>query len=186
MRILLLNMPFQSGFQKFTQELPPLGVGYLAAMLQKHGHQVQLVDLNVPYQSLPTSFAEFDLVGISADTPRHNQALSQAARIKQEKVRVAMGGPHVSFRPEESLRTGSVDYVILGEGEYPLLYLLEHLQGHRSLQEVPSIAYLQDGQLIQNHWQQLIKDVDSLPFLPGSFCPCKSTRPTWARRGPPL
>jgi anaerobic magnesium-protoporphyrin IX monomethyl ester cyclase len=164
MRVLLLNIPFQSGFQKFTQELPPLGIGYLAAMLKEYGHQVHVVDLNVPGQSLPSDLAEFDLVGLSADTPRHNQALSLAAKIKQEKLPVAMGGPHVSFRPEETLRTGQVDYVIRGEGEYPLLYLLEYLQGHRSLQEVPSIAYLQQGELMQNSWQFTVEDVDFLPF----------------------
>lgn len=38
-------------------------------MLKRYGHQVQLVDLNVQKQSLPTSFEEFDLAGLNG----HNE-----------------------------------------------------------------------------------------------------------------
>ncbi len=164
MRILLINTPFHSGYQKFTQEFPPLGIAYIGGLLKKHGYEVHLLDLNAPDEKLPSDLHKFDLAGISADTPRHLNALELASRISSANVPVAIGGPHVTFMPEDTLSSGSIDYVVRGEGEYPMLYLAEYLQGKRDLQEVPSVSFLRENESVHNHDDCVVRNIDELPF----------------------
>lgn len=176
MRILLINTPFHSAYKKFTQEFPPLGIAYIAGMLRKSGHDVHLLDLNASDTGEDPGFRRFDLIGISADTPRHDKALALAAQAREHQVPVALGGPHVSFLPEESLKSGYVDYVVRGEGEYPMLYLAEFLAGERSLEDVPAVSYLLEGEAVHNPDQCIAKDIDSLPFPARDLLPMDKYR----------
>lgn len=75
-----------------------------------------------------------DVFGISSlFTPYHGEALKVAQLIKEWNSRkiVVMGGSHVSCDPEGVLKSPFVDYVILGEGEYRLSYLIQCLENGR-------------------------------------------------------
>ena len=54
-------------------------------------------------------------------------ALAEARRLKESHpgIKVVFGGAHPSADPEECLKSGVVDYVIVGEGEIPLKALLD-------------------------------------------------------------
>lgn len=164
MRILLINPPYLAGFHQFSLNFPPLGPAYLAAVLREEGHHVSLLDMNVSRLESSAAFDGFELIGLSTDTPRYPRAVSIAAQAKNRGVPVAMGGPHVSFQAEETLTSGSADYVIRGEGEQAMLSLAEHLEGHRDLSDVPGLSYRSNDQVIHNAFGGYINDVDSLPF----------------------
>lgn len=47
MKILLVNPPSPGIYNSVGLKLPPLGLGYLASVLQKNHHQVKILDLQV-------------------------------------------------------------------------------------------------------------------------------------------
>jgi len=93
-----------------------------------------------------------DIVGISSlFTPYFREALEIAARVKRSsKAIVIMGGSHASAAPESLLASPYVDYVIVGEGEKPLVELLRALLNHTPLDAVSNLAYRRAGELVFN------------------------------------
>jgi len=161
-RVLLLNPPFSGLYHLLGFVLPPLGLAYLAASLRGHGHSVSVKDLNV--EDPPSDLTPFDLVGITADTPRYPLALEWAQRAKQSGARVILGGPHVTFLDEEPLLRGWVDVVVRGEGELIFPSLVDFLQSNQDLAELPGLSYREDGLIRRTADGEIPADLDSLPF----------------------
>jgi len=163
MRILLVNLPYFGGYKKMALDLPPLGIAYLAAVVRQCGHEVRIADLTVAPGQFPKRLEDFDLVGLSADTPRHNAAMELAGSIKKRGLPVLMGGPHVSFTTEETLRSGVVDFIVRGEGERSICALLNCLQRGEDLDAVPGLSYIQKGEIRHTKSEPLQIHVDDLP-----------------------
>ena len=109
-----------------------------------------------------------DVFGIcSSFTPYHGETLEIARIIKEWDSRkvVVMGGSHVSCDPKGVLRSPSVDYVILGEGEARFPLLLEQIaRGRaRNIKKIDGIGYRNDGEIRIDLLQTFIQDLDSLP-----------------------
>ena len=112
--------------------------------------------------------SEADAFGISSSfTPYHGEALEIARIIKEwdPKKMVVMGGAHVSCDPEGVLQTPFVDYVVLGEGEIRLPFLIEKYaqKDFKEIAKMDGIGYRWKGELRINPLQTFIKDLDSLP-----------------------
>ena len=109
-----------------------------------------------------------DVFGISSSfTPYHHEALHVARIIKEwdaGKITI-MGGSHPSCDPEEVLKSPFVDYVIMGEGEMRLPFLLNEIAKGRikGIEEMNGIGYRTDGRVKVNALKTFIQDLDSLP-----------------------
>jgi len=149
----------------------PLGLTYLAAVLEKKNIDVKIFDMCLKKNDRSQLIAEIkdyspDLVGITSVTPTFPQALG-IARVTKEALSQAMvvlGGIHVTVRPEDALSHREVDFVIRGEGEYTILELVEALGGERSYREIKGLSYKRKGKIIHNPSRPLNQDLDSLPF----------------------
>jgi radical SAM superfamily enzyme YgiQ (UPF0313 family) len=109
-----------------------------------------------------------DAFGISSSfTPYHGEAQKIAGIIKNWDRRkiVAIGGAHVSCDPEDVLKSPSVDFAILGEGEVRFPSLLEQVEKGRwkKIGQIDGIGYRTDGEIRINPLQNFIEDLDSLP-----------------------
>ena len=93
--------------------LPSLGLLYLAACTPA-GHELRYFEAESD-RTEPAEIYTCDLVAISTFTAQVFEAYAIADRLRAAGVKVAMGGLHVSVRPDEAAR--HADYVILGEGE---------------------------------------------------------------------
>ncbi|MEW6068525.1 MAG: radical SAM protein [Nitrospirota bacterium] len=145
MRVLLCY-PFKKNiYYKVGFVLPPLGLGYIASYLKKRGHEVEIIDFNVPHKSV--DWNAYDIVGISADTPRYHSAIELAKEAKKTGVKVIMGGPHVSFLDEEPLKKELADYIVRGEGEETTAELLDAIEGKIPLEEVAGISFISNGEI---------------------------------------
>jgi len=178
MKVLLVNAP---QIEHYRQRLMtednivrplPLHLGYLAAVLESHEIETAILDMNVRPQGL-ASFQESlleqapDLVGISSTTSSFPAAIKLAQRSKEvlPDVPTVMGGCHVTFTAEETLRDNPcVDVVVRGEGEYTLQELADRLQKGRSLEGVLGLSYRPNGQVVHNPPRPFIQDLDSLPW----------------------
>jgi len=164
LKVLLINPPNQGYYHRLGAFYPPLGLGYISSLLRSRGHKVKIVDMNVQDFDFTTArYEEFDLVGISVDTVRFRIGQAIAKAVKKKGVPVVVGGPHVSAEAEDILRSGIADYVVIGEGEVPMLELVEALESGDKYPEIQGVAYLQD-QAFKFTPGEFLKDLDSLPF----------------------
>jgi len=109
-----------------------------------------------------------DVFGISSSfTPYHGEALKIGKIIKEWDRRriVVMGGAHVSCDPEGVLRSPSVDYAVLGEGEVRFSLLLEQISREKAqnIETIDGIGYRRNGEICFTPPQNFIQDLDALP-----------------------
>ena len=152
-------------------KVPPLGLAYLGAVLEKNGYKVHILDLNAEPE-LSNDFKRIlqegkpGIVGITCLTPFYSAVLSLAKIAKEiTKARVVLGGAHATALPEELLRSNIIDYIVLGEGEPTLLELSDSLlKGKSSPESVKGIAYIKDGSFNKTASREYIQNLDELPF----------------------
>ena len=109
-----LTLPGFVNRSKAIASLPSLGLLYLAACTPK-GHDLEYFEAEGDGRE-PDGVYRCDLVAISTFSAQVFEAYAIARRLRAAGVRVAMGGLHVTARPEEA--ASSADYVIVGEGEH--------------------------------------------------------------------
>jgi len=119
-----------------------------------------------------------DILGFSILSPEQIYfSLALAKKIKQDlKIPIIFGGSAVRLYPKEYLKNYDfIDYVIKGDGEYPLLNILEG----KDKKDIPNLAYKEDNK-IQINKEENTTDLDKLPFpdfsdfeLENYFCPEK-------------
>jgi len=167
--LILTNLP-----EAIAQEdtMPPLGLMYLAAYLEKHtSHQVKILDClieKIDYHQLKKRIEQEkpDLVGITALTFTLIDVLKTAKITKQidQNIKIVLGGPHVNIYPQETLNFPEVDFLVLGEGEEPIKDLLDNLNQTENLYKLKGIAFKDGDKIVNPGPRELIQDLDSLPF----------------------
>ncbi len=160
-------------WNKKANDYPPLGLGYLAAMLEQAHHQVAIFDLSLdPGISLEESVkavCDFspELVGITAMTIVYHSVLDTATLLKARLGRpIVLGGPHATLYPERILSESPViDYVVRGEGEQTILELVHALENDGAeLSSIAGLSYRGRGGVVSNPDRALCSDLDALPF----------------------
>lgn len=148
----------------------PMGMLMLAAVLERAGHDVHLLDANAARRQLNSSdivdAAEQlrpDIIGITLVTPLVKEAYRLAESLRSCGAKLIAGGPHATLLPEEPLDYG-FDAVVAGEGELTILEAIEALLGQAPMDSVKGLVYRQaDGQVHCNEPRLLVADLDSLP-----------------------
>lgn len=155
---------------------PPLGLAYIAAVLEKEGHEVKVIDtatLEMNYRDWLREVRSWspDVVGLSLITPTAPRGYEAARLLKEElgnDVVIIAGGPHPTYMYEEALSNG-VDVVVRGEGEYTTLELVNTIERHglskEALGKVKGIAFKNDsGDTVVTPPRPFIRDLDKLPW----------------------
>jgi anaerobic magnesium-protoporphyrin IX monomethyl ester cyclase len=161
--------------------MPSLGIAWLAAVLEKDGHQVKILDAHaerLPLEAIPQWVKEhgpFDLVGLTATTPLISNALEIARDLKSRfpATLVVLGGVHPTVLPAESLAEPAVDLVVRGEGEETI----REIAAETPWDKIAGISYRQDGAVVHNPDRKLIDDLDTLPFPAYHLLPMHRYRP---------
>jgi len=149
----------------------PIGLAYLAAVLEKAGYDLSLFDcpaLEIDQNTLKGKLASFapDVIGLTAVTPTIESAFQAAHAAKEAcpNTPVILGGPHATFMDTQVLsEKPDVDIVVRGEGEVTILDLLETLFNSGHLQDVSGISFRKNGQIIRSPSRPYIKNLDELP-----------------------
>jgi radical SAM superfamily enzyme YgiQ (UPF0313 family) len=146
-------------------------LGYLAAVLEDAGHQVQIYDAVVEDELLGDVLdrIKFEVVGISSTTPLINEAW-EAARVAQAHGAITiLGGPHPTLLPDESMQRPEVDLVVRGEGEEGIVEIVSNLQSRKferaTWSRIAGLSFRdENGEIIHNPPRPLREDLDSIPF----------------------
>ena len=154
---------------------PPLGLAYIAAVLEKENYKVKILDA----ASLELSFKEWlhevkswhpDVIGFSLLTPTALKGY-KAIRIVREELPdslVVVGGPHPTFMYNEALGRGA-HVVVRGEGEYTMLELMRVYEKYgyddKAFKKVKGIAFKDKNEnVIVTPPRPFIKNLDELPW----------------------
>ncbi|MFC1917790.1 B12-binding domain-containing radical SAM protein [Chloroflexota bacterium] len=150
---------------------PPLGIAYLAAVLEDNCLSVNVIDMSaygMEYEELTSEIRTIkpDIIGISATTPQMPVGLEVAkiAKSLNPNCITVFGGVHPSSLPDESMSYPEIDMVIRGEGELTLLSLIKQLGTDKHLDNVEGLSYKKDGQVVHNPARPLIENLDDLPL----------------------
>ncbi len=172
-KIVLVNPPIPPKTYMHTTLFPLIGLAYMAAILEKHGHEVTVLDcpaLKITHEDLKREIAnlEPDIVGISSVTVTFPSALQAASDAKESYPRAltVLGGPHVTFLDEQTLsEQKEVDCIARHESELTILELADHVCGNRpkNLHEIDGITFRENGQIVRTPDRKFIQDLDSLP-----------------------
>jgi anaerobic magnesium-protoporphyrin IX monomethyl ester cyclase len=158
---------------------PPLGLAYLAAVLDQNGFEVKIIDCPVnhfDYAKLKTELAAFQpsIIGIGSMTPVA-EASYQSARVAREacpEAQIIMGGPHATFQGREILETEkAVDLIVRGEGEETLLELAKRPETNKKLADIQSITFRNGNEIVETPTRPFIADLDALPRPAYKFLP---------------
>jgi len=152
---------------------PPLGLAYLAAICEREGFSMKLLDLNVEQYS-DVEVANFikqcnpKSIGVSFITEARFAAfdLFKLAKKTNPDILTMAGGPHATLCADDTLNNVSdIDFIVRGEGEDTFTELMEKIvENNFDYSDIKGISYREDGKIKHNDGRLPIKDLDSLPF----------------------
>ncbi len=158
----------------FYYNTPPMGLLYIAAMLEKENISVKVLDLGVEEMGLDASLQRVrelnpKIIGFTAFTPDFHIIDKYAFLVKREMPNsyIIFGGPHPTLDPSHVLFSKHIDFVVRGEGELTFLELSQALlkDDLSKLPDIKGISYRgEDGKVITNCERMPIADLDELPF----------------------
>jgi len=170
-KVALVNPPTMKGVFHHHPYLP-IGLAYLAAVLEAKGNEVLVLDClasDINQEKLKQNLASFNpnVIGISSMTPMVPSTMLAAKGAKEAcpNVKVVLGGPHATFMDKEILsQEPAVDVIVRGEGEQTLLELTQKINSQESLSVVEGITFRKEGQIFQTPNRTYIQNLDELPF----------------------
>ena len=160
---------------KFDMGLwPPLGLAYIAAMLEKEGHSVKVIDREVIKRKNKWDFSKLDkimhqelvsfkpeLIGLSATTALIPDAYQCADICKSlfPDVTIVIGGIHPTVLPELTLREcNSVDIVVRSEGEFTMCDIAKGI----SCKKIHGISYRYNGKIVHTIDRPILTNIDEI------------------------
>jgi radical SAM superfamily enzyme YgiQ (UPF0313 family) len=157
----------------------PYAVGLLQAYFQHHSCRSGEFSFLTPiYRRIPLNDAIHhlngaDIVALSVSSWNFKISLEIARRHKERHrdALIVVGGPHIPGDAATLLRTYPwVDLVCHGEGELPLLQILE-VWPMRQWSNIPSISYMEGEQCVNRPDESRVTDLDTIPspYLMGVF-----------------
>jgi radical SAM superfamily enzyme YgiQ (UPF0313 family) len=159
---------------------PPLGIAYIASILENSGHKVKILDsqaMNLKIEEIRKEITKFnpDVVGVTCMTPNLRDALDVSRVTKEisEDIITVLGGPHLYIYPKETLTYSYVDFGVAGEGEIVLPELILSLQDKKKFKDIDGLIFKENGKIKYNPVKGCIRDLDSLPFPARHLLPNK-------------
>ncbi len=172
LNVLLINPSQKSVYGNIEPpDYPPLGLGYIAAVLEQAKHSVKILDIDaekIGENELIAFLRDFKpkIVGFTATTPTFYNAAFFAEIVKKNfETKTVLGGIHATILPMECLSNPNFDFVVFGEGEITMLELAALIEkGENGFSDVLGLGYKKGNELFLNNRRPLLENLDSLPF----------------------
>lgn len=189
MKILLIKPPLAlpRDFKGMARFAPPLGLGYIAAVLEKNNYEVTILDAGIEnwrkinqredgikyvgmgWDDITKRVAKEnpDIVGIFIMTVDAVNAHNVARSVKEvdKNIIVVAGGPHVCVRQTEVISDPNIDIAVAGEGEYVMLDLVQELEKENpDFTKIKGIWFKENGSIKKTEPRNPIMNLNELPF----------------------
>lgn len=161
-----------------AQPYAPLGTIVAAALVREHGFEVGLFDTMFSHRAediLPTlKNFEPDVLVIYDDgfnyltkmclSNMRDAAFQMQGYAKAEGCKIIVASSDASDHYAKYLDKGA-DFVLLGEAEYTLLELLQHIQNKQTdFENIPGVAFYKDQAIFKSIKRVIKKDLDTFPL----------------------
>jgi anaerobic magnesium-protoporphyrin IX monomethyl ester cyclase len=153
-------------------KLPPLGLTFVAASLEKAGYQATILDnynLKKPIEDVKQELKrlEPEIVGITCGSVTYRRCIETVQAVKEvlPSCKVVIGGWQPTYMPESLLEYPEIDYLVMGEGEQSMVKLANGLtKGKKSdIAKIPGVAYRNNGEIVKTA-PTFLQELDQIPF----------------------
>ncbi len=152
--------------------MPPLGILYLAAVLESENIEVDVVPadvLNFSWEDIEKRIRAFspDIVGVTTTTENRFDSFKLAAVAKKidPEILTVLGGPHISMAKEDTLvHVKEVDIAVIGEAEKTIVELTRSVKQGRDFSKIKGLIFRKNDDILFSGFREWIEDLDSLPF----------------------
>jgi radical SAM superfamily enzyme YgiQ (UPF0313 family) len=151
--------------------LPPIGLLYLASILEQNGYETEIIDLNaeeINKESLRKSVLSSDVIGLTLHSEKRELEISMMITDFIKKISpytpIIIGGPHCSMVPETALNQHHADICAKGPACHIILSIAEALEGKCELSEIPDICYKLNDKIIHTKISDGLDNLDEIPF----------------------
>lgn len=159
MRLALVFNPFQYKVheenikivQKYFGLFPPLSLAWVAAIAEKAGHEVIIIDartLRLSKEDVLDRLRQFkpDIMGFMMTTYMYRETLDWIRFLKRNlKVPVVIGGYNLRVYPRESVLPPEIDFGVVEQAFHTIPALFKELGGNRKFDNVPGLVYKENG-----------------------------------------
>lgn len=165
----------------FHTDMYSFGIASLLSYILKLGYEARVVIVkNDDEESLVyKAMQEFmpAVVGLTSVSSQFYVIKRIASGIKKvaPDTLVVCGGIHPTIYPECLLETPFLDGIFIGESELAFGEFLKRVENNEPYHQTNNFAYLQDGNLIRNPLNPILKDLDMLPSPDKSIYPYEET-----------
>lgn len=142
-----------------------LAMTEIAGLLKSHGHECGLL-LEKNEKHFDSKIRSFGagVIVIPMDVWGDRTALAVASRARQASdAPIVFCGTFPLLFPE-IIEHSQVDIVVQGEAEFPMLEIVESLEGGGGLENIQNLVVKKDGVITRNEMRPLIQDLDELPL----------------------
>jgi anaerobic magnesium-protoporphyrin IX monomethyl ester cyclase len=153
--------------------LPPLGLAYVGAALEKADFQVQILDnynIRKPIEEVKKEIGKLEpeIVGITCGSVTYRPCIETAKAVKEvlPSCKIVVGGWQSTYMPESLLQHQEIDYLVMGEGERAMVELANSItkgEDKSDVAKISGVAYRHNGKTVKVP-STLIEDLDQIPF----------------------
>lgn len=185
----------------------PLGLGYIAAMLEREGYAVSILDafiegwdqearVNQEKILVGLSFDQIrevvratnpDAVGVTSMFTSQRKNAHRVAQVVKEvdpHIVVIFGGAHPTSAPEMVMADPNVDVAVLSEGDNLIVPLLRCIESDGDLRELDGLAYRDaTAQVVVIEKITQVVDLDILPYPARHLLPMEKYFAAGVRHG---
>ena len=144
------------------------GIGYISAVLKKHGHETNLIHITeIPKkENITKKIKDFNpaIIGFTSTTNQFQFVDQVAEWVKQDfNIPIICGGIHTTMDPDSVISNKNIDMICIGEGEYAMLELMNAIEENKSYDKIQNLWIKQGSKIKKNTIRPLIKNLESLP-----------------------
>ncbi len=170
--LLMTTAPPENGAWYLGKRLPPIGLMYVAAALEKAGFKVQMLDnylMKKSIEEIKQLITQINpgIVGITCGSATYPRCVETSKAIKQVKsdCKIVVGGWHASYMPDSLLGNPEIDYVVMGEGERAITELAATIMSgnEKASAAIAGVAVKRNGENIKNP-PKYIENMDEIPY----------------------
>lgn len=196
-KILLIFPPFTVSPSDYPTPDPPLGLGYLAAVLEKNGYPVKILDalamgvekardlkngllkVGLSDNEIKKEIKKYnpDIIGISCAFTAHAEDTHEVAALVKKvnkNILIVMGGAHATACAPLVLKDKNVDLVVMGEGELTILDIADRIENNKSITNIPGTALREGKKVLTHPRRDFVVNLDDLPDVAWHLLPMES------------
>ncbi len=143
------------------------GLMSISAVLKDHGYTTDLLISGAESEIVEyANSGSYAMIGFAVMPCEEKLIFKKisALKISNPKVKIVIGGLYPTLYPDKAMSITDVDYICRGEGEYPVLELIDALKNGKEIRNIHNL-WIREGNEVRKNPMRPLNDLDTLPNL---------------------